>query len=178
MGFKKAPNGYRHPRKKAKRAIPSPIPDHRGQTVREATKEKKAQPRFQGQLKSSRDGGSDQQSSILIRLVAVPPAEGQIKIYDQMIAAGLAPKIAVLGLLKNGFKAFENVLLSDRSIVPEFEYDSSDEKAIETHRSVSPELLLAAQTKFDPFGVLSRRALGMRIGQAILLSAASGEDHN
>lgn len=177
MGIKKAPNGYQHPRKKAKRAIPSPVPDHRDQTVRVATK-KNTPPRFQNQLKSTHDKGSDQQSSILIRLVAIPPAEGQIKIYDKMIAAGMAPKAAVLGLLKNGFKAFENVLLSDQSAAPEFEYDGLDKKAIETHRSVSPEFLLAAQNKFDPFGVLSRRALGMRIGQAIILSTASGEDHN
>lgn len=105
--------------------------------------------------------------SELIRLVVYPPVKGQIEIYDRMIEAGFVPKRALLGLLKKGFQEFEVDLLARNIVSPANELQT-DGKPVDTTRNVSPQFINYANALFDPFDVLSDRALGRCIAETIL----------
>ena len=112
--------------------------------------------------------------SVLVRLVIYPPAPGQLLIYDQMIDAGYSSKQALLGLLKKGFSQFEADLLNGRVNAPGDQLTTSG-KPVDTTRNVSAAFIEKAKAIFDPFDMLSNRALGQRIGETIIRSVA--KDH-
>jgi len=166
MAFKNAPVGYQHPRKKGKGNTAASKPSDGDSVETVAVKERESSAAMVSKP-DQQEVATTLPKSVLIRLVAMPPARGQIAKYDRMIDSGMIPKDAVLGLLKNGFPQFEETILSGSYQDKAVEYDRS-ETAVETHRSVSLELYEAAKTRFDPFDICSKRALGLKIGTAII----------
>ena len=104
------------------------------------------------------------------RLVVYPPVEGQIPLYDEMIKAGILSNRVLLGLLKKGFGAFEADLLAGKITAENGEFETHG-KPIDTTRNVSPRFVAVARETFDPFGILSDRALGRCVAETILRNA-------
>jgi len=111
---------------------------------------------------------------VQLRLVIPSPAAGQLQLHDEMIAAGYTSKQALLGLLKKGFDRFEAELLADKIAVPADPLETNG-KPVDTTRNVSPQFFEKAKALFDPFDVLSDRAFGQRIGDAIIRTASKGQ---
>lgn len=109
--------------------------------------------------------------TIHVRIIAHYPTEGACEVFDQMCMANIDPKTAMLALLKKGVASFEISCANgdiDRiqfrgPVEPEF---------IETTRALSKDAFETAKSHFDPFDVLSLRALGRKIGAAIMASMA------
>ena len=163
MGIKQPP-AYVHPNKR--KATP-------GEPVRRVTEQasKTGRPKREKErsapVKQARATKGNAEKTIQLRLVMYPPTSGQIPLFDQMIASGFAPKAALLGLLKRGFPVFEKKLLEGSIKALADDLDTMD-TPIDTTRNVSPQFLKAAKTLFDPFGVLSDRALGRKIAETIV----------
>ena len=166
MGIKQPP-AYLHPKKNAGSdpALKQQT-TARGQTSGNSVKKKESQRARLNELTKQALKPSEQPKE-LIRLVACPPMAGQITRYDEMVAHGLTPKQAVLGLFKQGFDAFKTDLLTGR-ISPIENPIVSSGNAVETTRIVTLEFIQLAKSHFDPFDVLSNRALGQCIGEHIL----------
>lgn len=161
MGIKQPPN-YVHPNKKKE----GKLPDRRKTDL--STQQANALPTRKGNGKKSTIASNEQSAETqVIRLVARPPLPGQVKLYDNMLAGGLSSKQALLGLLKRGFDEF-NSDLSTGKFVEGNPVLTTDGKAVETTRSIDSEFLKRARAVFDPFGILSDRALGQKIGEAII----------
>lgn len=109
--------------------------------------------------------------TIHVRIIAHYPTEGACEVFDQMCEANIAPKTAMLALLKKGIPEFEERCANNEidkidilsQLKPEF---------IETTRALSKSTFETAKNHFDPFDVLSLRALGVKIGDAIFASVA------
>ena len=167
MGIKQPPS-YVHPNKRKRQPVetkeqaPAPV------TTPEPPKKEKREVRKPRVLDGSR---SDQ-----VRLVIYPPTAGQIAIYDEMIAAGYSSKQALLGLLKKGFSQFETDLLAKNVTTPPDQL-LTDGKPVDTTRNVTPQFIEAAKGVFDPFDMLSDRALGCRIGEAVIRATSEPGDN-
>ncbi|MGB7335704.1 MAG: hypothetical protein WBD01_07935 [Salaquimonas sp.] len=170
MGIKQPP-AYLHPKKNA-----GPDQSLKQQTTARVqpsvspVKKKESQRARLNELTKQAPKPSEQPKE-LIRLVACPPAAGQIARYDEMIDHGLTPKQAILGLFKQGFDTLETDLLAGR-ISPLKNSIVSNGNAVETTRTVTREFIQLAKSHFDPFDVLSNRALGQCIGEHILYQVA------
>lgn len=103
-------------------------------------------------------------SAHTIRLVAHLPKSGVFPIYDKMIASDLSPKKTVLALIGRGFEALDASNLKPAS------YEFGGE-TVETNRTFRSEDFSLLSEKFDPFGILSKRALGVKIGEALMVRA-------
>ena len=90
-----------------------------------------------------------------------------------MIDGGVSPRQAILGLLKRGFAEFEADLRSGKVSGSANSYQTEDE-VIETTRSVDETFVASCKQVFDKFDVLSNRAVGSKIGEAIFCRAAKG----
>jgi len=90
-----------------------------------------------------------------------------------MIKGGLSPKQAVLGILRRSFDQFESLVFAGKVSTLKTEIGKGGQ-AVETNRSVSKKFLAKAKEVYDPFGVLSKRALGMKIGEGILHQTTDG----
>lgn len=161
MGIKQPPD-YVYP-KKRKRQAAEPEP----QTVTPAEPA-----RLPNKKKKGKRSGTQIQSgqSVQLRLVIPSPAAGQLQLHDEMIAAGYTSKQALLGLLKKGFDRFEADLLADKVAAPTDPLETNG-KPVDTTRNVSLHFFEKAKALFDPFDVLSDRAFGQRIGDAIIRTA-------
>lgn len=173
MGIKQPPN-YVHPNKKKKEEKPNVDLMHeraalKPQSVAPVKRNKVSKPSKSFQTQSS--------EMILIRLVAKPPLPGQIKIYDDMVAGGLSSKQAILGLFKREFPKFVSDMLANK-IGKENDVAVENSYAVETTRGVDIKFIEKARSVFDPFGVLSDRALGQRIGEAIIFRSRKDEQHD
>ncbi len=158
MGIKQPP-AYVHP-KKRKREEQSLEPQTPKKTDgSDLPKKKKKVAQFRPEAASVK---TEQ-----FRLVIYPPVTGQIAIYDEMIKSGFTPKRALLGLMKKEFSQFEAELLAGNISRPTDDL-KSDGKPIDTTRNVSPQFIKAAKTAFDVFEVLSKRALGRCVAEAVL----------
>ena len=166
MGIKQPTGGYVHPSKR-KRASDVPGTSTAAPVAQDRIPIKKK--REEDAPKADRSG----EASVLVRLVVYPPAPGQLLIYDQMIGAGYSSKQALLGLLKKGFSQFEADLLNGRVNAPGDQLTTSG-KPVDTTRNVSAAFIEKAKAIFDPFDMLSNRALGQRIGETIIRSVAEG----
>ena len=167
MGIKQPTGGYIHPSKR-KRGSDRPASQASAPAAEDRIPIKKK--REEASPKADRSG----ESAVLVRLVVYPPASGQLLIYDQMIGAGYSSKQALLGLLKKGFSQFETDLLNGKVTAPADQLIISG-KPVDTTRNVSATFIEKAKSVFDPFDMLSNRALGQRIGETIIRSAA--KDH-
>lgn len=103
-------------------------------------------------------------STHTIRLVAHLPKSGMFPIYDKMIASDLSPKKTVLALIGRGFETLDASNLKPAS------YEFGGE-TVETNRTFKSEDFSLLSEKFDPFGILSKRALGIKIGEALMVQA-------
>jgi hypothetical protein len=170
MGIKKVPFNYEHPNKK-KREKSEPAQQATAPAVSGVvpkTEKRQAKPKETDAAEVANTG--ELRETEMIRLVAYPPLSGQIDLYDKMVKGGLSSKQAILGILKRNFGQFEDLVFSGKVSIAKTEVGKNGE-AVETNRSVSKEFLARAKEVYDPFGVLSKRALGMKIGEGILHQA-------
>lgn len=165
MGIKQPPN-YVHPNKK-KESKRSQNRILEKQSSRESP-EHRQRP---AALKSVKVEKTTLTQTQLVRLVVRPPLPGYVVLYDNMLNGGLSSKRALLGLLKRGFPQFKSDLLTGKD-TKENTVMFDDGKVIETTRSIDSIFLEKARAAFDPFGVLTDRALGQKIGEAIVCRAA------
>lgn len=167
MGLIK-PDTYVHPNKREKQDVPEKATA--GQTVKDpkvAVKKKKVEERTDKPNRSE-PKIEVESTTVLLRLVARVPANGQIKLFDDMIDEGLSPKEIILGIWKREFGNIET-LISDHDFKSTTPLEFENRKAIETTRKVTSELLISIQSKIDPFNILTERALGQKLGEAILI---------
>lgn len=115
-------------------------------------------------LAGGKTSQNSEQDTKTVRLVAQPPKAGEFAIYDEMIASGLTSKKAVLAMIGKGFEKL------DANALKPVSYECEGE-AIETNRIFRVEDLSALKEEFDPFGILSKRAIGKKIGEALLAKA-------
>jgi len=168
MGITK-PLGYEHPNKRKRRKseeqteVPAHVEAKRIPEKKKGVGKRRVGPPAAPSIAEIR-------KSAVVRLVVYPPAKGQIAVYDEMIEAGIAPRSAILGLLKRGFDDFHTAVMKG-SIKPSRFDVLSDGALIETTRQVSPEFVTTAKSIFDPFGILSDRALGRTMGETIIAAA-------
>lgn len=153
----KDPGAYVHPKKKKKADPPA---DHPKSIAASSAAKKK-------ETSTSAKPNIALEKTEQFRLVLYPPVEGQVPVYDAMIKAGFSPNRALLGLLKKGFDAFETDLLVGNVFATSKEL-KTDGSPVDTTRNVSPQFMEKAREVFDPFGVLSGRALGRAVAEHIL----------
>lgn len=167
MGLTKPSSTYKHPRKGQR---PEVVP---------VTKAKEADPEKSKITGSA--GGADKKKKVCranaaisidkkdvqIRLILYPPVSGQLPLYDEMIKSGLSANKVLLGLLKKGFLKFETDLLAGKFSTPTIKFET-DGKPVDTTRNVSSEFLNLAKELFDPYDILSDRALGQRVAEAVV----------
>ncbi|MDD9908656.1 MAG: hypothetical protein OXR62_03095 [Ahrensia sp.] len=171
MGITK-PRGYEHPNKRKRRISEEETEGPAHVEAQRIPEKKKGVGKWHVKPPAV-TSGAETRKCVVVRLLVYPPAKGQVAVYDEMIEAGIAPRTAILGLLKRGFGDFHAAVLK-RSIKP-LQFDIlSDEAPIETTRRVSPEFITTAKCIFDPFGILSDRALGRTMGETII-AAADGD---
>ena len=108
---------------------------------------------------------------VQLRLIISPPVSGQLEIFDEMIKANYPKNKAVLGLLKKGFPKFETDLFAGKIKVSQ-DGLATEGKAVDTTKAISADFLCKVKELYDPFDVLSERALGQRVAEAILRSCA------
>jgi len=117
---------------------------------------------------SSLDSLSSERSDTMnVRIIAHYPVKGNIRPFDLMIDAQIEPKTAILSLLKKGIPVFENICASQSIDDINIEYEQEPDY-VETTRAMSATVFAEARRHFDPFDVLSKRALGGMIGKVIL----------
>ena len=150
----KQPNAYVHPKRRRKVEPSSDQPEP-------------APVRKKSQTSTTPKTGHDKTEQF--RLVLYPPVSGEVPVYDAMLKAGFPANRALLGLLKKNFDAFEANLLAGK-ITSAAEELKTQGNPVATMRNVSPLFIEEARKTFDPFDVLSGRALGRRVAEHILRS--------
>ena len=169
MGLTKPSSTYKHPRK-GQRPEVVPVTE-----AKEADPEKSKITGSAGgadKKKKGNDAHAVESASIKdaqIRLVLYPPSVGQLSLYDEMINSGVPANKALLGLLKKGFPKFESDLLAGKISVHKVELEKGG-KPVDTTRNVSVEFFKRAKETFDPYDILSDRALGQRVAETIVRS--------
>jgi len=153
LGIKKPNIAYQHPNK-----------------AKNSTTASNDRP-ISGKQKSSLVSLSSERSDTMnVRIIAHYPVKGSIRPFDLMIDAKIDPKTAILSLLKKGIPVFENICAVQAidDINLDFEHGS---EYVETTRAMSAIAFAEARQHYDPFEVLSKRALGAIMGKAILATA-------
>lgn len=179
MGLTKPSSTYEHPRKSKGREVNptsevmAPVSTKKNNTSSAGEAEKKKKVR-RGNAATSID-----KKDVQIRLILYPPVSGQLPLYDEMIKSGLSANKVLLGLLKKGFLKFETDLLAGKFSTPTIKLET-DGKPVDTTRNVSSEFLNLAKELFDPYDILSDRALGQRVAEAVVQTVGkarrNGED--
>ncbi len=105
------------------------------------------------------------------RLAAHPPAHGEIKIFDIMVESGMSKKEALLALMRKGTSYLDQVGLVTAICEKDALYKRDVGNAIETNRIVDVSVWKKLKQRFDPFDVLTTRALGVRVGEAVIMIA-------
>lgn len=114
--------------------------------------------------------------SAQFRLVARLPVRGSLPLYDRMLDSGLSPKEVILALLKHGLAQLDILSNYSAKEVTALRYETEG-KAIETNRLINEEFQLKLQELFDPFGALSARAVGQRVGEALIMLVAKEKEN-
>lgn len=119
--------------------------------------------------RNAASGKSEAQAeTVLLRLAAHPPSKGQFKLYDDMRKSGLSDKDAILALLRKGTSKLRDIAELSMSALDAMSYDA-DALVIETNRKIPSELLEKLKQNIDPYDALTKRALALKLGQAILV---------
>lgn len=171
MGILKPPKKYVHPRKhrygteKTDATALPPISEKVSSDKIVGTQEDKPTDKAQYQK-------NDNPKTELFRLVIYPPVGGVVPVYDQMLEAGINPRQALLGLLKKGFTQFEADLLNGKIEIT-IDHWETDGQPIDTTRNVEPDFIVNARKVYDPYGIISDRALGRIVAEAAIRSASN-----
>lgn len=164
MGIKRPP-GYIHPKKRNQSSRSQPLANELVATPRAPKKKEEAKPA----TRSSPD-----HNKVLLRLAAFPPASGEVRLFDEMIASGLTDKEAILGLFRRGTRKLSVIAEMQTPQNKGLIYERRGE-ATETNRSISEELFQQLRSNIDPFEAMTSRALGLKIGELIIALVA--QDH-
>lgn len=105
--------------------------------------------------------------TVSVRLLASFPKPGVSADFDEMVGDNISHKVATLALLKKGLSMLDaegntNSLLAENANYP-IEGDYA-----ETVRSIRRSTYDWAKSQYDPHGILSARAIGAKLGNAIL----------
>ncbi len=154
MGIKKPDVAYEHPNK-----------------ARNTDKSNSSKNSIPPAILATEIGAAKSPETMHVRIIAHYPIAGAYEVFDRMCSANIDPKNAMLALLKKGIPVFEERCANNEidkidilsQLKPEF---------IETTRALSKSTFETAKNHFDPFDVLSLRALGVKIGDAIFASVA------
>ena len=160
MGIKQPP-AYEHPNKRNRRSGSG-----KPQTIAPVERAKNPVKEKRGNEKPS-DQSVDS-GKVVLRMAAHPPALGEFDLFDQMVTSGITPREAVLALLRRGTKKLDDIANMPATSLKKLTY-ARDGEAIETNRSISAQCLQTLKTNIDPFGVLTTRAFGIKIGEAVLM---------
>lgn len=163
MEFKKPPSSYVHPRKKSKLSVETLKPEL---SANDVGKKSTAIPKSTKSIKQ-RSSMSREQDFIMLRLLAPIPKMGECNTFDKLIDSGLSSKDAALGLLKKGFDDFEQKISSGTYMISPNVFTISKD-IVETNRRSPLAFYNSAIEFFDPYELLTKRALGLKIGTAIL----------
>lgn len=156
MPIKKVPFDYVHPRKKQVETNSEklPVPDQAARVQIKTT----SIPHTLAVLADE---------TVSVRLLASFPKSGVSAEFDEMIGDNISHKIATLALLKKGLSMLEadsssiSLLAEDANYPIEIDY-------AETIRSIKRSTYEWAKNQYDPHDILSARALGAKLGTAIL----------
>lgn len=103
-----------------------------------------------------------------LRVVAYEPRPGELKRFDEMIGGGITNKDALLGLLRNARHKIDDLAKRSSKQVDDLTYDHGSEY-VETNWSLSERVVGQLKSVFDPFDILTPRALGAKIGAAVIV---------
>ncbi|MFK5980838.1 MAG: hypothetical protein QM488_18340 [Rhizobiaceae bacterium] len=156
MPIKKVPFDYVHPKKKLSddSSEKSPVPT-RSEHVQQVTIS----------ILPARVVQPDE--TISVRLLASFPSPGVSAEFDEMIGDNISPKIATLALLKKGSSLLETEG-GIKAISGEDVHYLNEGDYAETVRSIRRSTYDWAKSQYDPHDILSARALGAKLGNAIL----------
>lgn len=165
MGINKPP-AYVHPNKRKRAAQPEEAitVGERPEDRQIAVKAKKPRAAIEKISSQQLTAGK---KTVLLRLAAHPPSEGEFEFYDQLRASGLSSKDATLALLRQGNEKLAKVANLSTSKFEVLSY-KHEEGVVVTSRKVSDQLLADLKAGLDPHGVLTTRALAIKIGEAVL----------
>ncbi len=169
MGITKPPT-YEHPRKRKRRASKSELPNPARVENSKSPVREKEDDWDSGQARKLSSAPQASTDTIRVRVVAYEPTPGQLKRYDEMIASGIASKVALLGLLRNARAKISDLAKLPSMTISNLDYDHGNE-FVETNWSLSGDHANRLKSLFDPFGILTPRALGAKIGTAIIVLA-------
>ncbi len=156
MVIKKVPFGYVHPRKKQSENSSEklPIPDR---AERMQLKTASILPTF----------AALPDETVSVRLLASFPKSGVSAEFDEMIRDNISHKVATLALLKRGLSMLGAEGGTNSILAKNANYPIEDDYA-ETIRSIRRSTYDWAKSQYDPHDILSARALGAKLGTAIL----------
>ena len=149
MGIKKLPFAYVHPNKNPANQDLLSDPISVSPATISVIRKTKVTPRFETAERVS------------VRLVVHFPKLGVSAEYDAMLKDKISSKRATLALLKRGLDQFEEQNLKSTSYSCETNY-------VETIRSIERSTYDLFKQKHDPHEIMSARALGKKLGTAIL----------
>jgi len=156
MPIKKVPFDYVHPRKKqieSNSEKPS-VPD---QAVRVQLKTTSTPPT----LTVLPD------ETVSVRLLASIPKSGVSAEFDEMVGDNISHKTATLALLKKGLSMLEADGNKNSLLVVDAKYPIENDY-VETIRAIRRSTYEWVKNQYDPHDILSARALGAKLGTAIL----------
>ena len=106
--------------------------------------------------------------TVRVRVVAYDPLPGEINRFDDMINADIPVKGALLGLLRKSKDQIDSLVkLSPRDIEAlTFEHGRI---FVETNWALPAEKAEKLKRIFDPFGILTPRSMGAKIGAAVIV---------
>lgn len=149
MGIKKLPFAYVHPNKDpANQDLLSDLVSV-SSTTKPIIRKTKVMPR------------NETAERVYARLVVYFPKPGVSAEYDAMLKDKISSKRATLALLKRGMDRFEEQNLESTSYPCETDY-------VETIRSIERSTYDLFKQQHDPHEIMSARALGKKMGTAIL----------
>ena len=149
MGIKKLPFAYVHPNKNSANQDLSVDPISVPPRTKPIIKKTKVKPHVETAERVS------------VRLVVHFPKPSVSAEYDAMVKDKISSKHATLALLKRGMDRLEGQKLESMSYSCETDY-------VETIRSIERSIYERFKQQHDPHEIMSARALGKKLGTAIL----------
>lgn len=169
MGITKPP-AYEHPGKR-KRQIAEPKPQVAERVEKTAGPiREKRDGRVGGYIPMRKETPNQGECKVRVRVVAYEPISGELNLYDDMIESGIDTNSALLGLLRNARSGLDELVKRSSRSISNLDYQHGKQFA-ETNWSLSADQATQLKALFDPFGILTPRALGAKIGTAIIVLA-------
>jgi len=154
MGITKVPFEYIHPKRKKEAG-------DAGALSKEDSSKKLSN------KSDARAAPANADETVSVRLIAYFPCPGVSDDFDAMIEGGVSHKLATLAFLKRSTAFFEAQISTNDLIIEAPSYPCETEY-VETIRMIRRSTFEWAKKQYDPHTILSARALGTRLGTAIL----------